>query len=248
MQASSFESLALSVDQDRRRACLGLFRAVGARAQAAVGEDRRASRSAFGVIQLALTPVGGFQIMNDFDRGLLFQACTMTMVALGLNLIYGFNGQFSLGQWGFYGIGAYTRPTSPIAGSMAMRAGCSSPGCWCCSGAVIWAVGRLIKRYKGMPVLSQFTLYLIGTVAGRRGCRLRRQCDRRGVGGRFRRGRCSGLPAERAGAAGGLLPGGGDRRRVRRGSQLPVRPARPDPRQRLLRHRHAWASASSCRR
>ena len=31
----------------------------------------------------------------------------MTMVALGLNLIYGFNGQFSLGQWGFYGIGAY---------------------------------------------------------------------------------------------------------------------------------------------
>ncbi len=32
----------------------------------------------------------------------------MAMVALGLNLIYGFNGQFSLGQWGFYGIGAYT--------------------------------------------------------------------------------------------------------------------------------------------
>ena len=28
--------------------------------------------------------------------------------SLGLNLIYGFNGQFSLGQWGFYGIGAYT--------------------------------------------------------------------------------------------------------------------------------------------
>ena len=37
----------------------------------------------------------------------MFQACTMAMVALGLNLIYGFNGQFSLAQWGFYGIGAY---------------------------------------------------------------------------------------------------------------------------------------------
>ncbi len=31
----------------------------------------------------------------------------MAIVSLGLNLIYGFNGQFSLGQWGFYAIGAY---------------------------------------------------------------------------------------------------------------------------------------------
>jgi len=31
----------------------------------------------------------------------------MAIICLGLNLIYGFNGQFSLGQWGFYGIGAY---------------------------------------------------------------------------------------------------------------------------------------------
>ena len=63
---------------------------------------------AFAIVQLALTSFGNFQLFNDFDRGLLFQACTMTMVAIGLNLIYGFNGQFSLGQWGFYGIGAYT--------------------------------------------------------------------------------------------------------------------------------------------
>jgi branched-chain amino acid transport system permease protein len=33
--------------------------------------------------------------------------CIMAIICLGLNLIYGFNGQFSLGQWGFYGIGAY---------------------------------------------------------------------------------------------------------------------------------------------
>jgi branched-chain amino acid transport system permease protein len=31
----------------------------------------------------------------------------MAIICLGLNLIYGFNGQFSLGQWGFYAIGAY---------------------------------------------------------------------------------------------------------------------------------------------
>ena len=63
---------------------------------------------AFGVIQAAsLLKFGDFAVFSAFDQGLLFQAVTMTMVALGLNLIYGFNGQFSLAQWGFYGIGAY---------------------------------------------------------------------------------------------------------------------------------------------
>src|SRR5512135_3081734 len=64
----------------------------------------------WGIVALALTPLpmlGGFQGLNEFDKGLLFQACTITMVALGLNLIYGFNGQCSLGQYGFYGLGAY---------------------------------------------------------------------------------------------------------------------------------------------
>ena len=52
---------------------------------------------AFGIIQVALSlKVGNSPILNDFDAGLLFQACAMTMVSLGLNLIYGFNGQFSL--------------------------------------------------------------------------------------------------------------------------------------------------------
>ncbi len=119
----------------------------------------------FGIIQLALTDLGGLQIMNDFDRGLLFQACTMTMVALGLNLIYGFNGQFSLGQWGFYGIGAYA--AADVTYRWVNR---DASGLFVGSllivlvAAVIWAVGRLIKFYKGMPVLSQFTLYLIGTI------------------------------------------------------------------------------------
>jgi branched-chain amino acid transport system permease protein len=64
--------------------------------------------AAFALIQVAVgAPLGGRTILDDFDMGLLFQACTMAMVALGLNLIYGFNGQFSLAQWGFYGIGAY---------------------------------------------------------------------------------------------------------------------------------------------
>ncbi len=120
----------------------------------------------FGIIELALSDVGGLQIMNDFDRGLLFQACTMTMVALGLNLIYGFNGQFSLGQWGFYGIGAYTAADITYRWVDRDASGLFVAGLLVLlEAALILAVGRLIKRYKGMPVLSQFTLYLIGTVA-----------------------------------------------------------------------------------
>jgi branched-chain amino acid transport system permease protein len=46
-------------------------------------------------------------LMSNYWATILQRACYMAIVALGLNLIYGFNGQFSLGQWGFYAIGAY---------------------------------------------------------------------------------------------------------------------------------------------
>lgn len=121
---------------------------------------------AFGVIQLALTPFGDFQLLTNFDSGLLFQACAMTMVALGLNLIYGFNGQFSLGQWGFYGIGAYTAAdityrwvNGDARGLIVVSLGTIL------GGAALLGIGKLIKMRRGIPVLSQVTLYLIGAVA-----------------------------------------------------------------------------------
>ena len=46
-------------------------------------------------------------IINDYMKMVIQLGCVMTIVSLGLNLIYGFNGQFSLGQWGFYALGAY---------------------------------------------------------------------------------------------------------------------------------------------
>jgi branched-chain amino acid transport system permease protein len=120
---------------------------------------------AFGVIQALLLDFGGFQVLTDFDSGLLFQACTMTMVALGLNLIYGFNGQFSLAQWGFYGIGAYTAADITYRWGLGDARGLLIAGLGVIlGGLMILAVRRLVRRYKGMPVLSQFTLYLIGSV------------------------------------------------------------------------------------
>src|SRR5512141_2986091 len=47
-------------------------------------------------------------VLTAFWSTILLQGGVMAIVALGLNLIYGFNGQFSLGQWGFYAIGAYS--------------------------------------------------------------------------------------------------------------------------------------------
>ncbi len=46
--------------------------------------------------------------MSDFRKtAWIMFPCIMAILCLGLNLIFGFNGQFSLGQWGFYAIGAY---------------------------------------------------------------------------------------------------------------------------------------------
>jgi branched-chain amino acid transport system permease protein len=46
-------------------------------------------------------------LLNTYWATILQKACIMAIVSLGLNLIYGFSGQFSLGQWGFYALGAY---------------------------------------------------------------------------------------------------------------------------------------------
>jgi len=89
----------------------------------------------------------------------------MAIVSLGLNLIYGFNGQFSLGQWGFYAIGAYT------AADITYRwnRGDSTGLLFVVFAVVLLAlfyggIGRLIRRKLAfMDEMSRFTLYLVGT-------------------------------------------------------------------------------------
>jgi len=48
------------------------------------------------------------KIINPYWLQIIQFACIMAISALGLNLIYGYTGQFSLGHAAFYGIGAYT--------------------------------------------------------------------------------------------------------------------------------------------
>jgi branched-chain amino acid transport system permease protein len=122
---------------------------------------------AFGIVQLAMSvPLVNAPLLSDFDTGLLFQACAMAMVALGLNLIYGFNGQFSLGQWGFYGIGAYAAADITYRWTGGDPRGLLVMGFGVTLGSlVIWGIFAWLGRYTGVPVLSAFTLYLIGSVA-----------------------------------------------------------------------------------
>jgi len=60
---------------------------------------------AFFVVVQALISLN---VLTAFWNTILRIGGVMAIVSIGLNLIYGFNGQFSLGQWGFYAIGAYS--------------------------------------------------------------------------------------------------------------------------------------------
>jgi branched-chain amino acid transport system permease protein len=122
---------------------------------------------AFGVIQAAiLVRVGDVAIFSGFDQGLLFQSITMTMVCLGLNLIYGFNGQFSLAQWGFYGLGAYCAADITYRWTSNDASGLIVAGLGVILGALaLLGVGYLLKKKRGVPVLSAFTFYLIAIIA-----------------------------------------------------------------------------------
>jgi branched-chain amino acid transport system permease protein len=119
---------------------------------------------AFGVIQFAfLLQFGDYAVFSAFDQGLLYQA--VTMIALGLNLIYGFNGQFSLAQWGFYGIGAYCAADLTYRWVNGDATGLCVAGIGVIlAGLALIGVGRLLRLKRGIPVLSAFTFYLIAVV------------------------------------------------------------------------------------
>jgi branched-chain amino acid transport system permease protein len=124
--------------------------------------------AAFGVVQLALALQFGedFHILSAFDQGLLYQSCTLAMVSIGLNLIYGLNGQFSLAQWGFYGIGAYCSADITYRWTMGDASGLIVVGIGTILAAfALFGVNRFLKRRRDIPVLSAFTYYLIAVIA-----------------------------------------------------------------------------------
>ncbi len=113
------------------------------------------------VLVQVLSSVG---ILSNFWVTLLKIGAVMSIICLGLNLIYGFNGQFSLGQWGFYAIGAYAGADITYRWTQLHSA----------SGLVVVLlvvllvalafilVSKLMSRLRGLDTLSGFTLYIIG--------------------------------------------------------------------------------------
>lgn len=117
----------------------------------------------FIIIQVLIS----LDILNAFWNTIIRIGAVMAMVSLGLNLIYGFNGQFSLGQWAFYAIGAYSAAdityrwlNNESADGLVivfLIAGLS--------GAAILFLRKILSRIRGLDALSAFTIYLVTVVA-----------------------------------------------------------------------------------
>jgi branched-chain amino acid transport system permease protein len=105
-------------------------------------------------------------VLNDFWYTIIRFGAVMAIVSIGLNLIYGFNGQFSLGQWGFYAIGAYAAADityrwaqlHDTSGLMVLLLGVGF------SGLAILLLGRYLNRVRGLDAMSAFAIYLLFVV------------------------------------------------------------------------------------
>src|ERR1035437_329927 len=69
-------------------------------------ESRRFLLLAF-ITYLALKALFVFGIVSQYIEQITLFAFIVILVSLGLNVIYGYTGQFSLGHAAFYGMGAY---------------------------------------------------------------------------------------------------------------------------------------------
>ena len=116
----------------------------------------------FAVIQILISA----GLLNPFWTTILRLGAVYAIVSLGLNLIYGFNGQFSLGQWGFYAIGAYTaadityrwtNQDSTLGLTVILSV-------VLLTGVTILILRRFLSRIRGLDALSAFAIYLIAVL------------------------------------------------------------------------------------
>lgn len=94
------------------------------------------------------------EIINPYWQRVLDQALITTMGALGLSIIYGFTGQFSLGHAAFFGIGAYA------AGVFDKTVGHGVLPMFVISIFIGAAVAGLLALIIGLPILRLRSDYL----------------------------------------------------------------------------------------
>lgn len=121
-----------------------------------------ASVLVFALIQILIS----LGILNSFWTTIISLGAVMAIVSLGLNLIYGFNGQFSLGQWAFYAIGAYTSADITFRWTQLN----SADGLTVVfisailAGLAIVVIMQTLTKIRGLDALSAFSLYLIAVL------------------------------------------------------------------------------------
>jgi len=93
-------------------------------------------------------------LVNDYWQLVLDQSLITTMGALGLSVIYGFAGQFSLGHAAFYGVGAYT------AGVISKVWGHGSIPYFVLALLAGTATATLVSLLVGLPILRLRSDYL----------------------------------------------------------------------------------------
>ncbi len=108
---------------------------------------------------------GSPPLLNDYWRGIVFWGAAITILSLGLNLIYGFNGQFSLGQYGFYAIGSYASADV----SYRWVHGDSSALVVLVLGVILSllffaGVSRFLHGFYGVTARTKFSAYLLVTI------------------------------------------------------------------------------------
>jgi branched-chain amino acid transport system permease protein len=109
-----------------------------------------------------------YEVLNPYWIQIFQHACIVAVSALGLNLIYGYTGLFSLGHAAFYGVGAYTAAlitkscigsfgTGSLLVSQAVFLGALVAGGGAAA-ALAWLVGlpvlRLTSDYLGIATLG----------------------------------------------------------------------------------------------
>ena len=121
------------------------------------------SIATFAAVQIMIN----LNILNSFWNTIILFGGVMAIISLGLNLIYGFNGQFSLGQWGFYAIGAYTAADITYRWAQLHSADGLTVVALAClfSGIAILLIYRLVNKMRGLDTLSAFALYLATVIA-----------------------------------------------------------------------------------
>jgi len=121
-----------------------------------------ASRSNAGVIALLAASVAFVAVealiltgvLNPYWQQIICLAGITMVSALGLNLVYGYTGQFSLGHAAFYGIGAYT------AALVTRSIGGHNPAILLVGLVAGAAVAGLVALLIGLPILRLKSDYL----------------------------------------------------------------------------------------